>query len=59
MSVKNERGIRSEHVRERIVKRKKEKLEGGISVENIINQESKNLKKINNEIWKDKSRDKD
>lgn len=59
MSVKNERGIRSERVRERIVKRKKEKLEGGISVENIINQESKNLKKINNEIWKDKSRDKD
>lgn len=50
MSVKNERGIRSERVRERIVKRKKEKLEGGISVENIINQESKNLKKINNEI---------
>lgn len=59
MSVKNERGIRSERVRERIVKRKKEKLEGGISVKNIINQESKNLKKINNEIWKDKSRDKD
>lgn len=45
--------------RVRIVKRKKEKLEGGISVENMINQERRNLKKINNEIWEDKSWDKD
>lgn len=36
--------------RVRTVKRKKEKLEGGISVENMINQERRNLKKINNEI---------
>lgn len=45
--------------RVRTVKRKKEKLEGGISVENMINQERRNLKKINNEIWEDKSWDKD
>lgn len=37
-------------MKKRIVKREKEKLRGGISVENMINQESRNLKKINNEI---------